>query len=52
MIFSLFVRGGRVPADGTVIQGTADVDESMITGESKAVAKGPGTMVVAGTVMG
>jgi Cu2+-exporting ATPase len=42
--------GARVPADGTVAEGTADVDESMITGESRAVAKGPGDPVVAGTV--
>lgn len=42
--------GGRVPADGRVIEGTADVDESMITGESRAVSRGPGSMVVAGTV--
>jgi Cu2+-exporting ATPase len=31
--------GGRVPADGAVIEGSADVDESMITGESKTVAR-------------
>src|SRR6266581_753921 len=31
--------GGRVPADGTVIEGAADVDESMITGESTTVPK-------------
>jgi P-type Cu2+ transporter len=43
--------GGRVPADGAVIEGTADVDESMITGESRAVAKSPGTTVIAGTVI-
>jgi Cu2+-exporting ATPase len=42
--------GSRVPADGTVIEGTADVDESMITGESRAVSKGPGSVVVAATV--
>src|SRR6202166_2175406 len=42
--------GSRVPADGTVMEGTADVDESMITGESRAVSKGPGAAVVAGTV--
>jgi Cu2+-exporting ATPase len=42
--------GGRVPADGTVVEGTADVDESMITGESRAVSRGPGAHVVAGTV--
>jgi Cu2+-exporting ATPase len=42
--------GGRVPADGEVIEGTADVDESMITGESRPVSRGPGERVVAGTV--
>ena len=42
--------GGRVPADGEVVDGAADVDESMITGESVAVARQPGDKVVAGTV--
>ncbi len=42
--------GTRVPADGTVVEGTADVDESVITGESRAVSKGPGAAVIAGTV--
>ena len=42
--------GGRVPADGEVSEGTADVDESMITGESRPVGRGPGDQVVAGTV--
>ena len=42
--------GARVPADGTVVEGNADVDESMITGESKTVPKGPGAKVIAGTV--
>jgi Cu2+-exporting ATPase len=42
--------GARVPADGVVVEGIADVDESMITGESKAIAKDPGATVVAGTV--
>ncbi|MDO4143997.1 heavy metal translocating P-type ATPase [Clavibacter michiganensis] len=42
--------GGRIPADGTIVQGTADVDESMITGESQPVSRGPGARVVAGTV--
>ena len=42
--------GGRVPADGEIVDGTADVDESMITGESKPVSRGPGDHVVAGTV--
>ena len=42
--------GGRVPADGTIVEGTAAFDESMITGESKPVTHGPGDRVVAGTV--
>ncbi len=42
--------GGRVPADGQVVDGTADVDESMITGESRPVRRSPGDTVVAGTV--
>jgi P-type Cu2+ transporter len=42
--------GARVPADGMVSEGAADVDESMITGESRPVAKAPGDEVVAGTV--
>ncbi len=42
--------GARVPADGVVVEGTADVDESMITGESRAVTRQPGDTVIAGTV--
>jgi Cu2+-exporting ATPase len=42
--------GARVPADGVVVDGEADLDESMITGESKPVPKEPGAKVVAGTV--
>jgi P-type Cu2+ transporter len=42
--------GGRVPVDGRVERGSADVDESMITGESRPVAKEPGDTVIAGTV--
>ena len=42
--------GARVPADGTVAEGSADVDESMITGESKTVPKVAGARVIAGTV--
>jgi Cu2+-exporting ATPase len=42
--------GARVPADGVVAKGSADFDESMITGESVTVAKVPGDKVVAGTV--
>ena len=44
--------GTRVPADGVVVEGAADVDESMITGESTAVPKRVGARVIAGTVSG
>lgn len=42
--------GGRVPIDGIVVDGAADVDESLLTGESRPVAKAPGDGVVAGSV--
>lgn len=42
--------GGRVPADGQVVEGEAEVDESMVTGESRPVSKRAGDRVVAGTV--
>lgn len=43
--------GARIPADGQVVTGVADVDESMVTGESRPVPKEPGAAVVAGTVV-
>jgi P-type Cu2+ transporter len=43
--------GGRVPADGVVVDGAAELDESMITGESRPVPKREGGRVVAGTVV-
>ena len=42
--------GGRVPADGRVVQGSASMDESMITGESRPVRRSDGDQVIAGTV--
>jgi Cu2+-exporting ATPase len=42
--------GARVPADGTIVDGEAELDESMITGESKPVSRSRGDRVVAGTV--
>jgi Cu2+-exporting ATPase len=42
--------GGRVPADGVVVEGVVELDESMVTGESKPVSKERGDEVVAGTV--
>jgi Cu2+-exporting ATPase len=44
--------GGRVPVDGEVIDGESELDESMITGESRPVGKRSGDQVVAGTVNG
>ncbi|MEV0890883.1 heavy metal translocating P-type ATPase [Promicromonospora sp. NPDC050262] len=42
--------GGSVPADGRVVDGRAEMDESMVTGESRTVPRGPGEPVTAGTV--
>ena len=42
--------GGRVPADGEVVEGSAEVDESMVTGESRPVLRQVGDAVIAGTV--
>ncbi|MEU3116986.1 heavy metal translocating P-type ATPase [Micromonospora chalcea] len=42
--------GGRVPADGRIVEGAAELDESMITGESRPVARAARDRVVAGTV--
>ncbi|MFC3477751.1 heavy metal translocating P-type ATPase [Halobacterium litoreum] len=44
--------GASVPADGVVEEGDSDVEESMITGESKPVSKEPGDEVIGGTVNG
>ncbi|WP_026370479.1 heavy metal translocating P-type ATPase [Kallotenue papyrolyticum] len=49
----LLVRpGGRVPADGVVESGESELNESMVTGESRPVRKQPGAEVIAGTVNG
>jgi Cu2+-exporting ATPase len=42
--------GASIPADGEVFAGSSDVNEAMITGESKLVKKEPGTAVIGGTV--
>jgi Cu+-exporting ATPase len=49
----LRVRPGEaVPVDGSVLEGGGAVDESMVTGESLPVSKGPGDRVIGGTVNG
>lgn len=42
--------GEKIPVDGIVIEGRSSVDESMLTGESLPVEKGPGAMVIGGTL--
>ena len=42
--------GGRIPVDGTLINGSSFVDESMVTGESMPIEKKVGDIVVAGTI--
>ena len=42
--------GGSVPADGIIVDGRASMDESMVTGESRTVARAAGDPVTAGTV--
>ena len=49
----LRVRPGEaVPADGTLLEGSGTVDESMVTGESAPAAKAPGDRLIGGTVNG
>ena len=43
--------GERIPVDGEILTGTSAVDESMITGESLPVDKGPGDEVVGATIV-
>jgi Cu+-exporting ATPase len=42
--------GAKVPLDGEVLEGRSNVDESMVTGEPMAVAKGPGDKLIGGTI--
>ncbi|MFB6092554.1 MAG: heavy metal translocating P-type ATPase [Haloquadratum sp.] len=43
--------GERVPVDGPVVEGTATVDESLVTGESRPVTKSPGDEAVGGAIV-
>jgi Cu2+-exporting ATPase len=44
--------GANIPADGLVQEGTSEVNEAMVTGESRPVSKKPEERVIAGTVNG
>jgi copper-exporting ATPase len=44
--------GENVPADGTIERGESRVNEALLTGESKAVKKGPGDEVIGGSTNG
>lgn len=44
--------GSSVPADGEIEEGHSEVNEAMITGESKPVSKEPGAKVIGGTING
>ncbi len=44
--------GAKIPADGAIVNGDSDVNEAMVTGESKPVGKKTGDKVIAGTING
>jgi Cu2+-exporting ATPase len=44
--------GAGIPADGEVVEGESEVNEALITGESRPVKKKPGDKVIAGTING
>ncbi|HJP81288.1 MAG TPA: heavy metal translocating P-type ATPase [Candidatus Saccharimonadales bacterium] len=44
--------GAHIPADGTVVRGESDVNESMLTGESNPITKKEGMTVIGGTING
>lgn len=48
----LIKPGEKVPADGTIIEGNSDLNESMLTGESKPVNKSKGEEVIGGAING
>jgi heavy metal translocating P-type ATPase len=48
----MVVPDTRIPTDGTIVSGSSEVNESMLTGESRPVEKNPKSRVIAGTVNG
>lgn len=44
--------GGKIPADGVVVEGESEINESIVTGESKPVLKKVGDEVIASTING
>lgn len=42
--------GGKIPVDGTIVEGRSDIDESMLTGESMPVTKSVNDEVIGGTI--
>lgn len=44
--------GASIPADGEVVEGNSQVNESMLSGESRPVSKAPGDAVIAGAING
>ena len=48
----LIKPGAKIPADGTVHKGESDVNEAILTGESRSVSKSAGSNVIAGSING
>ncbi len=48
----LIKPGEKVPADGVIVKGSSHINESMLTGESKPVEKGPGDKLIGGSING
>lgn len=48
----LIKPGEKIPADGRIIKGESSLNESMLTGESKPIAKGVGASVIGGSING